>query len=52
MRFYSLFLATLLATGLEAASNPFVGTWVYNAERSPKPTITYWIKDLGGDSYA
>jgi hypothetical protein len=53
MRFYSLFLATLFATsGLAAPSDPFVGTWVYNAERSPKPTITYGIKDLGGDRYA
>jgi hypothetical protein len=53
MRLFSLFLATLfLASGVAAASDPFVGTWVYNAEKSPKPTITYGIKDLGGDRYA
>jgi hypothetical protein len=53
MRFLGLFLSALFATsGLMASSDPFVGTWVYNAERSPKPTITYGIKDLGGDRYA
>jgi hypothetical protein len=35
-----------------AANDPFVGTWVYNAQRSPKPTIKYAIKDLGGERYA
>jgi hypothetical protein len=25
---------------------------LYNADKSPKPTITYGIKDLGGDRYA
>lgn len=53
MRLYSLVLAAFFATsGFAAASDPFVGTWVYNAEKSPKPTITYGIKDLGGDRYA
>jgi hypothetical protein len=53
MRLFNLFFSALLATsGLAAASDPFVGTWVYNADRSPKPTITYGIKDLGGDRYA
>jgi hypothetical protein len=53
MRLFGFFLAALFSTsGLVAASNPFVGTWVYNAEKSPKPTITYGIKDLGGDRYA
>jgi hypothetical protein len=35
-----------------AATDPFVGTWVYNIQKSPKPTIRYAIKDLGGDRYA
>jgi hypothetical protein len=53
MKLYSLLFAALFATsGLAAASDPFVGTWVYSAEKSPKPTITYGIRDLGGDSYA
>jgi hypothetical protein len=53
MKLYSLLLAALLAiSGLAAANDPFVGTWIYNAEKSPKPTITYGIKDLGGDRYA
>lgn len=53
MRFLSFFFAALFAaSGSMAASDPFVGTWVYNAEKSPKPTITYGIKDLGGDFYA
>jgi hypothetical protein len=53
MSFLSLFLAALFATSsLMGASDPFVGTWVYNADRSPKPTITYGVKDLGGDRYA
>jgi hypothetical protein len=37
---------------MSAATDPFVGTWVYNAQKSPKPTITYGIKDLGADRYA
>jgi hypothetical protein len=45
----ALFLVT---TGTAVAQDPFVGTWVYNAQKSPKPTITYGIKDLGGDRYA
>ena len=53
MRVLSTFLAVLFATsGLTTSSDPFVGTWVYNAEKSPKPTITYGIRDLGGDRYA
>ena len=53
MRLLSLFLAALFSTsGLATATDPFVGTWVYNADKSPKPTITYGIKDLGGDRYA
>jgi hypothetical protein len=52
MKLYSLLCAAIFATsGLAAASDPFVGTWVYNAEKSPKPTITYGIKNLGGDRY-
>jgi hypothetical protein len=35
-----------------AATDPFLGTWVYNAQKSPKPTIRYTIKDLGGNRYA
>jgi hypothetical protein len=35
-----------------AATDPFVGTWVYNNQRSPKPTIRYAIKDLGGERCA
>jgi hypothetical protein len=35
-----------------AATDPFVGTWKYNDQKSPKPTIKYTIKDLGGDRYA
>jgi hypothetical protein len=53
MRLFGLFLAAVFATSvLAAVSDPFVGTWVYNADKSPKPTITYGIKDLGGDRYA
>jgi hypothetical protein len=37
---------------LFAATDPFVGTWVYNAQKSPKPTIKYAIKDLGDERYA
>jgi hypothetical protein len=53
MKLFSFFLAAFFAApSLATASDPFVGTWVYNADRSPKPTITYGIKDLGGDRYA
>ncbi|WP_263384134.1 hypothetical protein [Granulicella arctica] len=53
MKLYSLLLAALCATsGLAVASDPFLGTWVYNVNKSPKPTITYQIEDLGENQYA
>jgi hypothetical protein len=53
LRFYSLLLAGILtSTSVFAATDPFVGTWVYNARKSPKPTIQYAIKDLGGERYS
>jgi len=53
MRLYGLLIAGILTSAnLFAASDPFVGTWIYNAQKSPKPTITYGIKDLGADRYA
>jgi hypothetical protein len=53
MRSYCLLLAALIASPIAyAASDPFVGTWVYSQEKSPTPTIRYKIKDLGGDRYA
>lgn len=53
MKLYSLLLAALCATSVVAvASDPFVGTWVYNANKSPKPTITYTIEDRGESRYA
>jgi hypothetical protein len=51
-RYVLLLAAVLTTTGVAAQSDPFVGTWVYNAEKSPKPTIRYAIKDLGSDRYA
>jgi hypothetical protein len=51
-------LSTLVLAGIvtcataRAATDPFVGTWVYNAQKSPKPTIQYAIKDLGENRYA
>jgi hypothetical protein len=51
-------LSALLLTGIFtsttalAAMDPFVGTWVYNTQKSPKPTIRYTIKDLGDNRYA
>jgi hypothetical protein len=53
LRLYGLWLTALLTcTNLFAATDPFIGTWVYNVQKSPKPTIRYAIKDLGGDRYA
>ena len=53
MRPYALILTGIL-TGATAfaASDPFVGTWVRNDQKSPKPTIRYAIKDLGEERYA
>lgn len=42
----------LFSTSGLAATDPFVGTWVFNVQKSPKPTIRYAIKELGGDRYA
>jgi hypothetical protein len=53
LRLYGLLLAGILTgTSVFAATDPFVGTWVYNADKSPKPTIKYAIKDLGGERYS
>lgn len=53
MRFNGLIAAVLLASAVTyAAGDPFVGTWLYSASKSPKPTIEYGIKDLGSDRYA
>jgi hypothetical protein len=53
LRLYCLLLAGVLScSSLFAATDPFVGTWVYNAQKSPKPTIRYAIKDLGNDRYS
>lgn len=53
MKLYGILLAGLLtSTSAFAASDPFIGTWVYNIQKSPRPTIRYAIKDLGGDRYS
>jgi hypothetical protein len=53
LRLYGLLLAGILTcTKMFAATDPFIGTWVHNAEKSPKPTIKYAIKDLGGERYS
>ena len=53
MRFHGLLLAALLTcTSAFAATDPFVGTWVYNDQKSLKPTIRYAVKDLGGERYS
>jgi hypothetical protein len=53
LRLYVLLLAGVLSCSTSfAATDPFVGTWVYNAQKSPKPTIRYAIKDLGGGRYS
>jgi hypothetical protein len=53
LRLSALLLAGIFTcTTALAATDPFVGTWVYNAQKSPKPTIKYAIKDLGDNRYA
>ena len=53
MKTYCLLLACVLpCSSVFAATDPFIGTWVHNAEKSPKPTIKYAIKDLGGERYS
>ena len=53
MPLFAMMLAgVLISASMTATSDPLVGTWVYNAGKSPKPTIRYAIKDLGGERYA
>lgn len=57
MKLCGLLLAGVLSCAIPAANSfaatdPFVGTWVYNPQKSPKPTIKYAIKDLGGGRYS
>ncbi len=42
----------LIASGLPAAGDPFLGKWVWNSKKSPKPKITYSVKDVGGNRFA
>jgi hypothetical protein len=41
-----------MCTSAFDANDPFLGTWVYNTQKSPKPTIKYTIKSLGGGLYS
>jgi hypothetical protein len=53
MRLQNLLLTGLLiCNSAFAVDDPFVGKWVYDAQKSPKPTIRYIIKDLGGGRYS
>jgi hypothetical protein len=53
MRSFGLLLAGVLTcTSAFALNDPFVGTWVYNPQKSPKPTIKYTIKELGDGRYS
>jgi hypothetical protein len=53
MRSFGLFLAGVLTcTSAFALNDPFVGTWVYNPQKSPKPTVKYTIKELGDGRYS
>jgi hypothetical protein len=53
MKFCCILLFGFLAgAGVSAAADPFVGKWIWNAQKSPLPKITYKIKDLGGDRFA
>jgi hypothetical protein len=53
LRLYgALLIGIFTCTNVFAATDPFIGTWVYSIQKSPKPTITYAIKDLGGNRYA
>ena len=53
MRAFTLLLLPVLVLPLIGAkSDPFVATWVYDSQKSPKPTITYGIKNLGGNRFA
>ena len=50
---FSVFLAGIIVgTASPAAEDPFVGKWVSNPQKSPLPTITYKIRDLGGGRLA
>lgn len=42
----------LVAVSALSATDPFVGTWLHNTNKSPKPTITFTIRDVGGDQVA
>jgi hypothetical protein len=53
MRSFGLLLTGVLTcTSAFALNDPFVGTWVYNPKKSPKPTIKYTIKELGNGRYS
>lgn len=47
MRIGDALCVGILASMSIIAADPFVGTWVYNLKKSPQPTITFTIRDLG-----
>ena len=52
MKFCSFLCAVILTSAsVLSAADPFAGKWAYNEGRSPKPSIIYTIKDLGGNRF-
>lgn len=47
-----LLVGAMGITCVFAASDPFVGKWVWNREKSLPPKIKYQVKDLGGNRFA
>ncbi len=49
-----LFVCSALVAGchLWSATDPFIGHWTWNSKKSPHPTITYSVKDLGNNRFA
>jgi hypothetical protein len=52
MKIQAVIVAGLLTTCGLFAADPFVGKWAWSAEKSPRPTIHYGIKDLGDNTFA
>ena len=52
MKLGTILLPALLASSGLFAADPFLGKWVWNEQKSPKPIIRYAIKDLGNNRYS
>ena len=51
MKSFAVVILGILSSARVFAADPFVGTWAYDVDKSPMPTIKYTIEDAGGNQF-